>query len=110
MGSPHNCNVYTSNRIGHIGPIVIIFAKYKTGTHYTPAQQRCWGVYWFHYAVRLSVRLSVPLPVTTLLRLQFQLNRFNIYTTYQATSESVSHVKFLTKLQNVNFWHFFLNL
>ena len=32
---------------------------------------------------------------------------FHIYTSYQATSECVSCVKFLAKFQSLNFWQFF---
>ena len=32
------------------------------------------------------------------------MDPFHIHTTYQATSEDVSHVKFLAKFQNLNFW------
>ena len=49
----------------------------------------------------LSVRPSA------LLRLQFWLDPFHIYTSYQATSEVVSHVKLLGNFQNLNFWHLF---
>ena len=31
-----------------------------------------------------------------------------VYTSYQATSEGVLHVKFLAKVNNLNFWQFFL--
>ena len=31
-------------------------------------------------------------------------NTDHIYTSYQATSDSVSSVKFFAKLQNLNFW------
>ena len=65
----------------------------------SPAQQSCWGVHWFH-----SDCPSVPHPVSTLRRLQFWLDPFHIYTSYQATSEGVSHVKFFAKFE---FWQFF---
>ena len=60
------------------------------------------GVHWFHL-----VRLSVPHPVSALLRLQFWLDPFYIYTSYQATPEGVECLKFLAELQNYNFWQFF---
>ena len=58
-------------------------------------------------SVRPSLRPSVPHPVSALYRLQFWLDPFHIYTSYQATSEGVSRVKFLVKSQDLNFWHFF---
>ena len=79
-----------------------------------PHTQRCWcvcvcvgGVYWFH-SIHSSVRPSVPHPVTALYRLQFCLDPFRIYTSYQATSEGVSLVKFFAKFKNLIFWTFFL--
>ena len=58
-------------------------------------------------SVGLSVRPSVPHPVSALWRLQFWLDPFHIYTSYQATSEGVLCVNFLAKFKNVNFWQFF---
>ena len=68
------------------------------------------GVYWFHTvspSVHLSIRLSVPHSVSALHHLQFWLDPFDIYTSYQATSECVSRVKLLAKFQNLNSWQFF---
>ena len=55
---------------------------------------------------RLPVRPSVPHPVSALQCLQFWLDPFHIYPSYQAPPEGVSGVKFLTKLQNLNFGRF----
>ena len=57
--------------------------------------------------ILVSLRPSVPHPVSALYRLQFWLDPFDIYTPYQATSEGVWHVKFLAKFKNLNFWQFF---
>ena len=54
-----------------------------------------------HPSVRLSVRPSVPHPVSALQCIQFWLDPFHIYTSYQATSEDVSCVEFF------NVWQFF---
>ena len=62
-------------------------------------------VYWFRL-VRLSIRLSVCPSVdivSTLYLLQYSPDPFRIYTSYQATSEGVSHVKKF-KLKNFKFW------
>ena len=56
--------------------------------------------------VSLSVRPSVPHPVSTLLRLQLWLDPFHIYTSYQVTSEGVLHVKFQAKFESLHFWQF----
>ena len=55
-------------------------------------------VYWFH-SVRLYVRPSVPHPVSALQHLQFWMDPFHIQTSYQTTSEGVSHVKFIAKFE-----------
>ena len=77
------------------------------------AQKSCWG-YWFHSVrlsicqyVRPSVHPSFQHSVSALYCLQFWLDPFHILTSYQATSEGVSHVKFLAKFQNLDFWQFF---
>ena len=54
-----------------------------------------------------SVCLSVPHPVSAMYHLQFWLDPFHIYTSYQATSEGVSCVKFLAKYKKLKFWQFF---
>ena len=46
---------------------------------------------------------SAPHPVSSLWRLQFWLDPFHIYTSYQVTSEGVSCVKFLAKFANLTF-------
>ena len=61
----------------------------------------------FTPSARLSVRPSVPHPVSVLWHLQFWLDPLHIYTSYQATSEGVSRVKFLAKFKNLYFWQFF---
>ena len=60
------------------------------------------GVYWFHL-VRPSVRLSVcgQNRVSALYLQQYSSNPFHICTSYQATSEGVSRVKFVSKLKNL---------
>ena len=50
------------------------------------AQLSCWGIYWFHY-IHPSVCPSV------------WFDPFHIYTSYQATSEDVSHGKFLANFK-----------
>ena len=45
--------------------------------------------------------------MSALYRLQFWLDSFHIYTSYQATSEGVSHVKLLAKFLSFNFFNFF---
>ena len=55
----------------------------------------------------MSVRPSVPHPVSALLCLQFWLDPFHIYTSHQATSEGASHVKFLAQFKNLYFGQFF---
>ena len=60
-----------------------------------PAQQSCWG------GILVSLRPSVPHPVSALYLLQFWLDPFHIYASYQATSEGVSRAKFLAKFQNL---------
>ena len=59
-------------------------------------------------SVGLSVCPSVPHPVSvrSVAPGQFWLDPFHIYTSYQATSEGVSHVKFLANFVNLNFWQF----
>ena len=66
---------------------------YENNVLLYPHTMKLLGVYWFH-----SICPSLcP-------HLQFWLNSFHIYTSYQATSECVLHVKFVAKLQNFNFW------
>ena len=48
----------------------------------------------------LSVCPSVDRIVSALYLLQYSLDPFHIYTSYQATSEGVSHVKTFSKIQN----------
>ena len=78
--------------------------------NYTPLQRSWkWGILIspclsVRPSVCHTVRPSVPHPVSALLRLQFWLDPFHIYTSYQ---EGVSLVKFIAKLQNLNFVNFF---
>ena len=75
----------------------IIIISCNSFPNYTPAQQSCRGVYWFH-SVCPSVRPSYILcPLCS--AYSSWLDPFHIYTSYQATSEGVSHVKFLAKFQ-----------
>ena len=65
-------------------------------------------IYSHHNASVFSLRRpSVPHPMSALWRLHFWLDPFNIYTSYQATSKGVSHIKFLAKFQDLNFWQLF---
>ena len=74
-------------------------------SYYTSRTTKLLGGYTgFTPSVRPSVHPSVPHPVSALQRLQFWLDPFHIYISYQATSEDVSHVKFLAKFQNLYFW------
>ena len=69
------------------------------------------GVYWFRSVrsfVCPTVRPSVPHPMSALQSLQFWLDPFDVYPSYQATSEGVSRVKFLAQFQNLDFWLFVL--
>ena len=65
------------------------------------------GYIGFTPSICLSVRPSVPHPVSALERLQFWLDPFHIYTSHEATSYGVSLVKFLAKFQKFEFLQFF---
>ena len=67
------------------------------------------GVYWF-YLVRLSICLSVDRIVSTLYLQQYSSDPFHICTPYQATSECVSSVKFVSKIWNFDFVFFWLGI
>ena len=56
-------------------------------------------VYWFHI-----VRPSVDRIVSALYLQQYLSDLFHIYTSYQATLEGVSRVKFVSQLENLKFW------
>ena len=57
-------------------------------------------------SVRPSVRPSrIPCPLCS--AYSSRLDPIHIYTSYQATSEGVSCVKFFAKFTNLNFWQFF---
>ena len=65
-----------------------------------PPLQRSWkGVYWIHL-VRLSVCPSVDRIVSALYLKQYSSDPFHICTSYQATSEGVSRVMFVSELKN----------
>ena len=61
------------------------------------------GLYWFHI-VRLSVCPSVDRIVSALYLQQYVSDPFHIGTSYQATSEGVSRLKFVSKFKNSKFW------
>ena len=89
--------------------IVIIqgLVKYLSSqelTHYTPRFNEVErGVYWFHL-VRLPVCPSVDRIVSAPCLQQYSLDPFHICTSYQATSEGVSRVMFVSKLKKLKFW------
>ena len=66
------------------------------------------GVYWYHL-VRLSVCPSVDRIVSALYLQEYSLDPFHICTSYQETSEDVSHVMPVSKLKDVKFWQIFKN-
>ena len=59
---------------------------------------------WLHQSVCRAGRPASRLPSVVL---QFLLDPFHIYTSYQTTSAGMSHVKFLAKFKNWNFGQFF---
>ena len=61
------------------------------------------GVYWLHL-VRLSVSPSVDRIVSALYLQQYSSDPFHICTSYQATSEGVSRVMFVSNLKTFKFW------
>ena len=68
-------------------------------------------VYWFHLvrpSVRMSVYPSVDKIVSTLYLQQYSSDLFHICTSYQATSEGVSCVMFVSKLKFFKFWRILL--
>ena len=80
--------------------------------YYTPCFNKVerW-VYWFHLvhlsippSVRPSVCPSVDGIVSALYLQQYSLDPFHICTSYQATSEGVSRVMFVSKFKNLKFW------
>ena len=91
-------------------------AKYFYYTHHTkkllggifvslhPSVHPSGGIF---VSLHPSIHPSVPHTVSALLRLQFWLDPFHIYTSYQATSEGVPCVKLLAKFQNLNFWQIY---
>ena len=76
--------------------------------HYTPRFNEVErGVYWYHL-VRLSVCPSVDRIMSALYLQQYSSDPFHICTSYQATSESVSHVMPVLKFKNLKFWRIFI--
>ena len=78
--------------------------------YYTHRTTKLLGGYiGFTPSVRPSVRPFVPhsYPLCSAYSSEFWLDPFHIYTAYQATSEGVSHVKFIAKFE---FLAFFKNL
>ena len=69
-----------------------------------PPAQRSWRVVYCFHLVRPSVRPSVDKILLALYLLQYLPDSFHIYTSYQATSEGVSLVKFF---RNSKMWSFF---
>ena len=61
------------------------------------------GLYWFHL-VRPSVCPSVDRILSALYLQQYLPDPFHMCTSYQATSEGVSLVKFVSKFKNLKFW------
>ena len=87
----------------HVFPHFLVRRLY----YYTPRTIKLLGVYWFH-SLRPSVCPSVrPTSCVRSVAPKVLVGFFHIYTSYQATSEGVSHVKFLAKFQNLNFWQCF---
>ena len=75
--------------------------------HYTPSHNEVVGGYiGFTPSVCPSVH---PSRIPCALCSAYSSGWIHIYTSYQATSEDVSCVKFLAKFKNLNFWQFFLN-
>ena len=61
----------------------------------------------FTLSLRPSVHLWTESCLLCMYPQQFLLDPFHIYTSYQATSKGVWHVKLFAKFQNVNFWQIF---
>ena len=115
---PKGCHdvyiVFTGSEVCHYGSLWCLqWQQLATSiaiivVYYTPAQRSCWGVYWFH-SIRLSVRPSIcpsrilgP-PCSTY---SSGWIHFNISTSYEATSEGVSCVKFLQNFKIAIFGNF----
>ena len=58
----------------------------------------------FTLSICTSVRPSVDRIVSALYLQQYSLDPFHICTSYQATSENVSRVKFVSKFKKLKFW------
>ena len=85
-----------------------IMHELQLGFNYTPRFNEVdRGVYWYHL-VRLSVCPSVDRIVSALYLQQYSSDLFHICTSYQATSEGVSHVMAVSKFKNFKFWRIFL--
>ena len=55
------------------------------------------------YAIQMSVCLSVDRFMSALYLQQYSSDPFHICTSYQATSEGVSHVMFVSKFKHLQF-------
>ena len=73
--------------------------------YYTPASTKLKGEYTgFTLSVCLSVCPSVDIIVSALYLQQYSSDPFHICTSYQATSEGVSRVTFVSKCSELKFW------
>ena len=101
-----SCNPITQSRAFHCHfTHTSGFSLYS----YTPHQRSWKGVYWFHL-VRLSVYPSVDRIVSALYLQQYSSDPFHICTSYQATSEGVSWVMFVSKLKKYGEFFKFVSL
>ena len=109
------CNIWNPSSINQYEKIWLKCVVSETAVYFRnhalePLNEVEGGEYWFHL-VHLSVCPSVCLPiclsvdriVSPLYLQQYLPDPFHIYTSYQATSEGVSRVKFISKFQNLNF-------
>ena len=81
--------------------------RYDQPTIIIPPSQRSWRGY---TGFTLSVCLSVDRIVSTLYLLQYTLDPFHIYTSYQATSEGVSCVQFFSEFKSFGKFFKFVTL
>ena len=79
-------------------------ARWLTSLLYPPASTKLKGGY---TGITLSVCPSVDRIVSALYLQQYSSDPFHICTSYQATSEGVSHVMPVSKFKNLQFWRFF---